>query len=59
MPNHIPCAARGAPYALCMKNVSHKNAPGAMRAIAFEVRPVSPSVEGGFADDSAAIGCSF
>src|SRR5262245_50374334 len=44
MPNHIPWAAIGAPYALWMKNVSHKNAPGAMSAMAFEVNPVRPSV---------------
>jgi len=26
-----------------MKNVSHKNAPGAISAIAFDVKPVRPS----------------
>jgi hypothetical protein len=59
MPNHIPWAANGAPYALWMKNVSQRNAPGAMSAIAFDVRPVKPRVEGGFAGVSAAIGDSF
>jgi hypothetical protein len=34
----------GAPYALWMKKVSHRNAPGAISAIAFEVKPVRPSV---------------
>src|SRR5262245_24888926 len=48
MPNHIPCAASGAPYAHWMKKVSQRNAPGAMSAMAFEVRPVNPSVDGGF-----------
>src|SRR5262245_55862082 len=32
-----------------MKNVSHRNAPGAISAIALTVSPVRPSVEGGFA----------
>src|SRR5690349_11502633 len=31
-----------------MKNVNQRNAPGAMSAMAFEVRPVKPSVDGGF-----------
>src|SRR5579862_4096464 len=31
-----------------MKNVSHRNAPGAISAIAFTVSPVNPNVEGGF-----------
>src|SRR5689334_13511214 len=48
MPNHIPWAASGAPYADWMKNVSQRNAPGAMSAMAFDVRPVRPSVDGGF-----------
>src|ERR1700752_4009977 len=48
MPNHIPWAAIGAPYAHWMKNVSQRNAPGAISAIAFDVNPVSPRVDGGF-----------
>src|SRR5215475_3729382 len=32
-----------------MKNVSHRNAPGAISAIALTVSPVRPSVDGGFA----------
>jgi hypothetical protein len=32
-----------------MKKVSHRNAPGAISAIAFTVRPVNPRVDGGFA----------
>src|SRR5580698_5913821 len=55
MPNHMPCAASGAPYEAWMKNVSHRNAPGAISAIAFEVRPVNPSVVGGFVGVSAAM----
>src|SRR5262245_24895108 len=31
-----------------MKNVSQRNAPGAISAIAFTVNPVRPSVDGGF-----------
>src|SRR5262244_1768874 len=44
IPNHIPCAAIGAPYEDCMKNVSHRNAPGAIRAIALIVKPPRPNV---------------
>jgi hypothetical protein len=44
MPNHIAQPAIGAPYNDCIWNVSQRNAPGAINAIAFEVRPVSPSV---------------
>src|SRR5690349_4367702 len=46
MPAHI--AGPVAPVVDWMKNVSHRNAPGAMSAIAFIVRPVRPRV-----------GCSF
>src|SRR5215475_12077560 len=43
-----------------MKNVSHRNAPGAMSAIALTVKPVRPSVDGGFAaGDAGDIRCSF
>ena len=31
-----------------MKKVSHRNAPGAISAIALTVNPVRPSVDGGF-----------
>src|SRR5215472_13515184 len=55
MPNHIPWAASGAPYAAWMKNVSQRNAPGAISAIAFDVSPVRPSVVGGFVGVSAAM----
>src|SRR5262249_15500818 len=48
MPNHMPCAAMGAPYADWMKKVSHRKAPGAISAIALTVSPVKPRVEGGF-----------
>jgi hypothetical protein len=44
MPNHMALPATGAPYSDCIWNVSHKNAPGAMSAIALIVSPVSPSV---------------
>ena len=44
MPNHMAHPAMGAPYSDCIWNVSHKNAPGAISAIAFTVRPVSPNV---------------
>src|SRR5579872_2407179 len=36
--------AIGAPYRDCSWNVSHKNAPGAISAMALIVRPVKPSV---------------
>src|SRR5579862_4648479 len=42
MPIHI--AGPVTPVDACTKNVSHKKAPGAIRAIAFIVRPVRPSV---------------
>ena len=48
MPNHMPCAAIGWPYADWMKKVSQRKAPGAISAIALTVNPVRPSVEGGF-----------
>src|SRR5690242_3511191 len=32
-----------------MKKVSHRNAPGAISAMALTVSPVRPSVDGGFA----------
>src|SRR6476659_3770349 len=38
-----------------MKKVSQRNAPGAISAMAFEVRPVRPSVVGGFVGVSAAM----
>jgi hypothetical protein len=38
-----------------MKKVSQRKAPGAMSAMAFDVRPVKPSVDGGLADVSAAM----
>src|SRR5713226_10574466 len=44
IPNHMPAAARGAPYEAWMKNVSQRNAPGAISAIALTVRPVRPNV---------------
>jgi hypothetical protein len=44
IPSHIAEPADGAPYADCSANVSHKNAPGAISAMAFDVRPVRPSV---------------
>src|SRR5579864_4808635 len=44
IPNHIPDAATGAPYEAWMKNVSQRNAPGAISAMAFTVRPVNPRV---------------
>src|SRR5438309_7371925 len=44
IPNHIPEAATGAPYEAWMKNVSQRNAPGAISAMAFTVRPVNPRV---------------
>jgi hypothetical protein len=44
IPNQIAQPATGAPYCDCSTNVSHKNAPGAISAIAFIVSPVSPSV---------------
>src|ERR1700744_1215573 len=50
IPNHMALPAMGAPYSAWIWNVSHKNAPGAMSAMAFTVRPVRPSVarlEGG------------
>jgi len=36
--------ASGAPYSDCSWNVSQRNAPGAISAIALIVRPVRPSV---------------
>src|SRR5713101_6739814 len=51
IPNHMPQAATGAPYEAWMKNVSQRNAPGAISAMAFTVRPVNPRVArvvGGF-----------
>src|SRR5439155_12828674 len=36
-----------------MKNVSQRNAPGAISAIAFDVSPVRPSVVGGLVGVSA------
>src|SRR5438132_3250569 len=60
MPNHMPCAAIGWPYADWMKKVSHRNAPGAISAIALTVNPVRPRVDGGFtAGDSGDIRPSF
>ena len=44
MPNHMSDAAIGAPYRLCMAKVSQRKAPGAMSAMALEVRPVRPNV---------------
>src|ERR1700675_3177890 len=44
IPNHMPDAATGAPYEAWMKNVSQRNAPGAISAMAFTVRPVNPRV---------------
>jgi hypothetical protein len=44
MPNHMALPAIGAPYSAWIWNVSHKNAPGAIRAIALMVSPVKPSV---------------
>src|SRR5262245_30563032 len=40
----MPCAAIGAPYALCIKKVNHRNAPGAISAMALIVRPPKPNV---------------
>src|ERR1700694_1802682 len=48
IPNHMPCAANGAPYEAWMKNVSQRNAPGAINAMALTVKPVKPKVVGGF-----------
>src|ERR1700693_3358505 len=42
MPIHIDGAV--APAAACPANVSQRKAPGAMRAMAFIVKPVSPRV---------------
>lgn len=36
--------ARGAPYSDCSWKVSHRNAPGAISAMALIVKPVKPSV---------------
>ena len=44
MPNQMAEPAMGAPYCDCWANVSHRNAPGAIRAMAFMVRPVRPNV---------------
>ena len=44
MPNHMAQPAMGAPYRDCIWKVNHRKAPGAIRAIAFIVRPVRPSV---------------
>src|ERR1017187_5656642 len=43
MPIHIEGAV--APAAACPAKVSHRNAPGAISAIAFIVRPVKPTVD--------------
>src|ERR1700736_3290568 len=48
IPNHMPAAANGAPYEAWMKNVSQRNAPGAIKAMALTVKPVKPKVVGGF-----------
>src|SRR5579871_1671440 len=43
-----------------MKKVSQRNAPGAMSAIALEVNPVKPRVEGGFfTSETSGISNSF
>src|SRR5690349_15485562 len=44
MPNHIEMPAIGLPYADCSENVSHRKAPGAISAMALDVKPVRPSV---------------
>src|SRR5437660_11905933 len=44
MPNHMSDPAMGAPYCDCMAYVSHRNAPGAISAMAFMVSPVRPRV---------------
>jgi hypothetical protein len=40
----MPDAAMGAPYTDWIKKVSHRKAPGAIKAIAFMVSPVRPRV---------------
>ena len=42
MPIHIDGPV--APVPACAAKVSHRNAPGAMSAMAFMVRPVKPKV---------------
>ncbi len=42
MPSHMEGAV--VPVVACKKNVSQRKAPGAMSAMAFIVKPVSPSV---------------
>src|ERR1700690_1519179 len=44
MPIHIALPADGDPYADCSAKVNHKNAPGAISAMALMVRPVNPKV---------------
>ena len=44
MPNHMAQPAIGWPYCHCCAKVSQRNAPGAISAMAFIVRPVSPKV---------------
>src|SRR6185437_14597667 len=44
MPNHMDMPAPGAPVRTCGPKVSHRNAPGAMSAMALLVSPVRPSV---------------
>src|SRR5438105_3526160 len=65
MPNHMAMPAPGAPVRTWGPNVSHRNAPGAMRAMALDVRPVRPRV-GLVAvplllppPEDSAMGCSF
>ncbi len=56
MPIHIDGAV--APAAACLANVSHRNAPGAISAMAFMVSPVRPRV-GFMVTVSSAMVCSF
>src|SRR5690349_7718755 len=44
MPTHMDMPAPGAPVSTCGPNVSHRNAPGAISAMALLVSPVRPSV---------------
>src|SRR5271170_5316165 len=44
MPIHMAAPAEGAPYPDCSENVSHRNAPGAISAMALLVSPVKPRV---------------
>src|SRR5579864_3019746 len=55
MPSHI--AGPVTPVVAWAKNVSHRNAPGAMSAIAFIVSPVKPNV--GFISTGASAILSF